>query len=91
MEWLTGDEALEERLVREVLVVLLEVLLGGRDHLDGDELVTKDISSRLLILRVSVPSLLETADDIANKSTLQRDQLDSKCSVRETIPGRRQA
>ena len=73
MEWLTGDEALEERLVREVLVVLLEVLLGGRDHLDGNELVTEDISSRPLILRVSIPSLLETANDIANKSTLHRD------------------
>merc|ERR1712000_220233 len=30
-----GDKALEERLVGEVLVVLLEVLLGRRDHLQG--------------------------------------------------------
>ena len=35
----TGDEALEERLVGQVLVVLLKVLLGGLDKLHGGELV----------------------------------------------------
>jgi hypothetical protein len=34
----TGNETLEERLLGEVGVVLLEVLLGGGDELDGDEL-----------------------------------------------------
>lgn len=51
----TGDEALEERLVGEILVVLLEVLLGGGGHLQGDELVA---------------TLLETLDDVANKAAL---------------------
>jgi hypothetical protein len=36
----TGNEALEERLLSEVGVVLLEVLLAGSDKLDGDELVS---------------------------------------------------
>jgi hypothetical protein len=35
----TGHETLEERLLSEVRVVLLEVLLGGGDELDGDKLV----------------------------------------------------
>jgi len=35
----TGDETLEEGLVAQVLVVLLQVLLGGGDELDGCKLV----------------------------------------------------
>lgn len=35
----TSDEALVERLVRQVLVVLLEVFLRGRDQLHRCELV----------------------------------------------------
>ena len=35
---LTGNEALEEGLLSEVLVVLLEVLLGGGAGLHGNEL-----------------------------------------------------
>jgi len=34
----TGDETLEEGLVAQVGVVLLEVLLGRGDELDGGEL-----------------------------------------------------
>jgi hypothetical protein len=52
---LTCDKALEERLVGEILVVLLEVLLGGGHHLQGNELVA---------------TLLETLDDVADKATL---------------------
>ena len=35
---LTGDEAGEEGLGGEISVVLLEVLLGGRGELQGNEL-----------------------------------------------------
>ena len=35
---LTGDEGRVERLASKVLVVLLEVLLGGSDELDGSKL-----------------------------------------------------
>lgn len=35
----TGNETWEERLLLQVGVVLLEVLLGGGDELDGGELV----------------------------------------------------
>lgn len=40
LEWrqLTSDEALEEGLLREVLVVLLEVLLGRRAGLHSNKL-----------------------------------------------------
>jgi hypothetical protein len=37
-EVLTGNKALEERLLREVLVVGLKVLLGGRAELHGNQL-----------------------------------------------------
>lgn len=40
----TGDETLEEGLVGEVRVVLLEVLLGGSNELQGDELEAAEIS-----------------------------------------------
>ena len=36
----TGDEALEERFLGQVFVVLLEVLLGGSDELYGGEFVS---------------------------------------------------
>jgi len=61
-----GDKALEERLVGEVLVVLLEVLLGRRDHLQGDQLVA---------------TLLETLDDVANKAALNAIRLNSNESL----------
>jgi hypothetical protein len=51
----TADEAREEGLVLEVGVVLLQVLLAGGDHLDGDELV---------------PALLEARDDVADEAAL---------------------
>lgn len=38
----TGDETFEEGLFGEILVVLLEVLLGGRHELYGGELVAVD-------------------------------------------------
>lgn len=50
-----GDQTLEEGLVRQVGVVLLEVLLGGSDELDGDELVA---------------ALLEAGDDCADEAAL---------------------
>lgn len=37
----TGDETLEEGFVAEVLVVLLEMLLGRSHHFDGGKLVTE--------------------------------------------------
>ena len=40
---LTSDETLEERLIGEVFVMLLEVLLGGSDELDGSKLVPREI------------------------------------------------
>ena len=57
----TGDETLEERLVRQILVVLLKVLLGRRDHLESNELVA---------------ALLESLDDIANQAALDAVRLD---------------
>lgn len=59
---LTCDKALEEWLLGEILVVLLEVFLGGRDHLQSNELVSP---------------LLESADDVADKATLDAIGLDS--------------
>lgn len=49
------NETGEERLALEVSVVLLEVVLGSVDELHGDELVS---------------SLLESADDLADESSL---------------------
>lgn len=56
------DEAFEEWLVGQIFVVLLEVFLGGRNHLQGNELVS---------------SLLEAADDVADESALDTIWLDS--------------
>jgi hypothetical protein len=36
----TGDKALEERLVGEIFIVLLKVLLGWGDQLQGNQLVS---------------------------------------------------
>ena len=52
---LTCDETLKEWLVGEVGVVLLKVLLGWGDHLDGNHLVA---------------SLLEARDDVADEAAL---------------------
>jgi hypothetical protein len=46
----TADETGEEGLIAQIGVVLLEVLLGGGDELDGGELEA---------------ALLEAADDVA--------------------------
>jgi hypothetical protein len=35
----TAEQTREERLLGEVGIVLLELLLGGSDQLDGDKLV----------------------------------------------------
>lgn len=70
----TGNETLEERLAAQVLVVLLEVLLGGSDELDGDKLVTvvpSAMHSGVVCVALEVlPSLLEAADDVADDATL---------------------
>lgn len=63
---LTGNETLEEGLVAQVGVVLLEVLLGGGDELDGLELEA---------------TLLEAGDDVADKATLDAVGLDSDETV----------
>jgi hypothetical protein len=48
---LTCNKALEEWLLGQIFVVLLEVFLGGGDHLQSNELVS---------------SLLESADNVAD-------------------------
>lgn len=50
-----GDESLEETLAGKVGVVLLEVLLGGSDELDGGELEA---------------AVLEAGDDGTDEATL---------------------
>jgi len=67
----TGDQALEEGLVAQVLVVLLEVLLGGCDELDGGELVA---------------SPLEAADDLADEAALNTVRLDSDEAISSISP-----
>lgn len=52
----TGNESGEEGLVAQVLVVLLEVLLGGSDELDGRELEA---------------TVLEARDDGSDQATLE--------------------
>ena len=59
---LTCDETLEEWLLLQIFVVRLKVLLGGRDHLQSNELVA---------------SLFEPTDDVADESTLDTIWLDS--------------
>lgn len=52
----TSDETLEERLVAQVLVVLLEVLLGWSGELDGGELVAVSRSASVLEHNQHVPA-----------------------------------
>lgn len=71
--FLTGDEALEERLRGQVGVVLLEVLGGGSDELDGHKLETGGPSAIGYLeqpLLQDLPSLLEAGDDLTDESTL---------------------
>lgn len=82
----TGHKALEERLVAQVGVVLLEVLLGRSHELDGDELEAERLSALTAqsvgLDRVAVPTLLETADDLANEATLRENGVSSGRSRR---------
>lgn len=55
------EQAGEERLGLQVLVVLTEELLRGREHLEGDQLEA---------------TVLETAEDAADKATLDAVRLD---------------
>lgn len=71
----TGNEALVEWLVGQVLVVLLEMLFRGADKLNGCELVSAfQISHECLPYWASepidIPTLLESGDDVPNESTL---------------------
>lgn len=72
----TGNETLEEGLLAQVGVVLLEVLLGGGDELDGNELEAgnRSMAGRCAENWITIPSLLKAADDVANESTLRRCQ-----------------
>ena len=58
---LTCDKALEEWLLGQIFVVLLEVFLGGRHHLQSNELVS---------------SLLESTDNVADQAALDAVGLD---------------
>jgi len=55
------DQTREERLVLQVLVVLLEVLGGGVNELEGDELES---------------TLFETADDVSDETAVDAVGLD---------------
>ena len=71
----TGNKTLEEGLIAQVLVVLLEVLLGGCGELHGDELVPVMCKHTVQFvvafgLYGIVPSPLEACDDVANEATL---------------------
>lgn len=57
------DETRKELLALQVLVVGLHVLLGGRGHLHGDQLVSL---------------LLKSTDDFSDKSSLDAIRLDLK-------------
>ena len=57
----TSDETLVKRLVGQVLVMLLEMFLGGGDQLHGDELIA---------------ALLETRDNVADEAALDAVRLD---------------
>jgi hypothetical protein len=83
----TGNQAVEEGLASKVLVVLLKVLLGRGDELDGSELEA---------------TVLEARDDGANEATLDglavRRHSRLKCvgngngdARRRYTPGRRRA
>ena len=72
----TCDEALEERLVGQIFIVLLEVLLGRSDQLDCCKLVTaRCVSPNVLLINTDctmdhLPTLLKARDDVADESTL---------------------
>lgn len=67
-----SDHAREEGLVAEVLIVLLEMLLGWRDELGGDELEA---------------ALLEACGDLANKTTVNTIGLDHDVSALTDVGG----
>ena len=69
----TGDETLEEWLVAQVGVVLLEVLGGGSDELDGGKLEAgRVIRSGIGIANagLDLPTALEAGDDLTDDATL---------------------
>ena len=72
LKFLTGNQAFEEGLLGQVLIVLLEVLLGRRHQLDGSELVAMVLSAHLNTGAPGAnrPSLLESLDDITDETTL---------------------
>lgn len=69
----TSDEALEERLVAQVGIVLLEMLFGRGNELDGGKLVTGSTSTYFAIVNLRpkcIPSPLKAADNFADEATL---------------------
>jgi hypothetical protein len=69
----TRNETGEERLLGQVLVVLLEVLLRGGDELDSDELEAVSCQFTIFTLTLTmsnIPAVLEARDDWADESTL---------------------
>ncbi len=78
----TGDQALVEWLLGEILIVLLEVLFRRCDELHGDKFVaTRRMSllgwERRICLDIDIPTLLEAGDDVSNEPTLDAIRLDS--------------
>jgi len=83
---LTGDKALVEWFVGQVLVMLLEVLLRRADKLHGCELIsgTHVSYNRLPCCAprpFDLPTPLESGDDVANKPTLAGEGLVSVLNV----------
>ena len=87
----TADETLEEGLVAQVLVMLLEMLLGCCHELDRNELVPVHRVSSTTVWKpvgsiVNIPALLETHDDLSDESTLDTIRLDSdKSGLRQQL------
>ncbi len=78
----TGDQALVEWLLGEILIVLLEVLFRRCDELHGHKFVaTRRMSllgwERRISLDIDIPTLLEAGDDVSNEPTLDAIRLDS--------------
>ena len=67
-----GDQSLEEGLLGQVRVVLLQVLLAGSHHLDGDELVA---------------AVLEAGEDGADQAALDTIGLDGDEAERALSAG----
>lgn len=71
---LTCDEALEERLVCQVFIMLFEVLPGRHDQLHGSKLVASQLSALFGFSRITsanaIPSLLKSGNDITDEPTL---------------------